>query len=147
MHAAAYRSADGKANCARLDRAVFGEQRPICEEDAGCEVANGAAIEQLPKLTIRIDGPTADNPRVEEVKTLFTRPVDLAVLLADQDRLALVDGDLRRADLDLNRHDVPISSRCGRARSTEDRSSKRGGSCGDRMPPLAVPWPQPPRYA
>src|SRR6266404_2492998 len=50
--------------------------------------------------------PAADNPRIEEIKALFARPIDLPVLLADQHRLALVDGDLRWADLDLDRHAV-----------------------------------------
>ena len=106
VHAAADRTADGKSKRARRDRAVFRTHRPIGEEDAACVVADGAATQQLPGFAIGIDPPTADDARVEEVETLFARPADLPVLLADQHRLALVDGDLRWADLDLERHNL-----------------------------------------
>src|SRR6516162_11013299 len=83
VHAPADGSAYGKAQCARRDRAVFGEQGPIGQEYAGCVVADGAAVQQLPGFAVGIDRPTADNPRVEEVETPFARPFDLPVLLAD----------------------------------------------------------------
>jgi hypothetical protein len=107
VHAAADRPADGEAQRALRDRAVFGQQGPIGEEDAGCVVADGAAVQQLPGFAVGIDGPTANNARVEEVESLFAGPVDLPVLLGDQHRLALVDGDLRWAYLDLKRHEAP----------------------------------------
>ena len=106
VQAAADRPADGEAERARRDRAVFGEQRAIGEKDAGGIVADGAAIQQFPGFAVGIDGPAADDAGIEEIETLFARPVDLPVLLADQHRLTLVDGDLRWADLDLERHEV-----------------------------------------
>jgi hypothetical protein len=91
---------------AKSHRAVFREQGPISQEDAACVVADGAAIQQLPRFAVGIDPPTAYDACVEEVETLFARPVDLPVLLADQHRLALMDGDLRWTDLDLERHNL-----------------------------------------
>src|SRR5262245_16816690 len=61
-------------------------------------------IEQIPGLAIGVDGPTADDARVEEVEALLARPVDLPIWLAHQHRLSLMDGDLVRTDLDLERH-------------------------------------------
>jgi hypothetical protein len=62
--------------------------------------------QQFPGFAVGKDGPAADNPRIEEIKAFFARPIDLPVFLADQHCLTLVDGDLRRADLDLDRHVV-----------------------------------------
>lgn len=45
VHAAANRSADRKAQRPRRDRAVFGEQRPIGEEYAGCVVVDRASAQ------------------------------------------------------------------------------------------------------
>jgi len=78
----------------------------IGEKDAGRVVADGAAVQQFPRLAVGIDPPTADDTRIEEIKALFARPVDLPVLFADRHRLALADGDLRWADLDLYGHEM-----------------------------------------
>jgi hypothetical protein len=50
----------------------------------------------------------ADDPRVAKVQTLLARPIDLPIWLADQHRLSLVDGNLWRADVNLERHDVVL---------------------------------------
>ena len=47
---------------------------------------------------IGADGPAPDDPPVEIVETFL--PAN--ILLADQDRVALMDGDQRRADLTLS---------------------------------------------
>src|SRR5207248_8692855 len=114
VHATADRPADGQSERAWRNCAVFGEDRPIGEEYAARVVADGAAVQQFPRFAIGINGPTADDARVEEVEALFARPVDLPVLLADQHRLALVDGDLGWADLDLERHDCSPLMRANR---------------------------------
>src|ERR1700730_6050189 len=106
MHTASYRAADREAQHARRDRAVLGEQRAIGEKDARCVIADGAAVQQFPRFAVGIDRPAADKARIEEIQALFARPIDLPVLLADQHRLALMDGDLRWADLNLDRHEV-----------------------------------------
>src|SRR5215472_8910451 len=124
VHAASDRSADREAQRARRNRAVFGEQRPIGEKDARRVVADGAAVQQFPGFAVGGDGPTADHPRIEEVETLFARPVDLPVLFTDQHRLALVDGDLRWADLNLDRHAALRLSRCGMFARREACSAK-----------------------
>jgi hypothetical protein len=64
VHAAADRPAEGEAQGARRDRAVFGEDRPIGQRDARCVVADGAAVQQFPEFAIRINPPTADNARI-----------------------------------------------------------------------------------
>src|SRR5215471_16003787 len=125
MHAAADRSADRAPQRTRGYRAVFGEQCPIGQIDPGCVIADGAAVQELPRLAIGIDGPTADNPGIEEIQPFFTRPVDLPVLLADQHGLTLVDRDQWRADLDLERHDVSLL----RDADLPVRASNAGSNC------------------
>ena len=63
-----------------------------------------ATVQESPGLAIRVNGPTADDPRVIEIKTPLARPVDLTVRLADQQRLTVVDRDLLRTDLNLEWH-------------------------------------------
>ena len=75
VQAAADRSADSEAEGARKNRAVFGEDGPIGEEDACCVIADGTAVEQLPRFAVGVDRPIADNPRVEKVQALLARPV------------------------------------------------------------------------
>src|SRR5215469_8882615 len=113
VHATADRPAYREPQAARRDRAVFGEQSAIGEKDAGCVIADGAAIQQFPGFAIGINGPAADNTRIEEIEALLARPIDLPILFGDQHRLALVDGDLRRADLDLDRHAALRLLLCG----------------------------------
>src|ERR1700730_852702 len=108
VHAAADRPAEGEAQGTRRDRAVFGEQSAIGEKDAGCVIADGPAVQQFPGFAVGINGPAADNPCIEQIEAL----------LADQHRLALVDGDLRWADLDLDRYAV-LPSRVLRPPSDE----------------------------
>src|SRR5262249_42774623 len=56
-----------------------------------------------------------DDSRIEKVETLIARPVDLPVRFSDEHRLALVDGNLRGANLNLERHRALLrlySARC-----------------------------------
>src|ERR1700745_4145165 len=108
MHAAEDRSADREADGARRDRTVFGENGFIGEEDARGMIIDGTAVQQLPRCAVGIDRPVADNPRVEKVKALLARPVDLPVRLADEHRLTLMDGDLRWANVNLEYHGIVL---------------------------------------
>ena len=108
VQAAADRSADREAEGARGNRAVFGEDGLVGEEDACRVIVDRAAVQQLPRFAVGVNRPTADNPRVEEVQTLVARPIDLPVRLADEHRLTLVDGNLRWTNLNLERHDVRL---------------------------------------
>jgi hypothetical protein len=65
-----------------------------------------AATGQLLVVPVVADSPAADDPGIEEIEALFARPVDLAVFLGEQNRLALMDGDLRRTDLNFDRHEA-----------------------------------------
>src|SRR6185437_8397605 len=90
-----------------------------------CIMGDGAAIEEVPGLTIGVDGPAADDPCVEEIESLFSRPVDLCVGLGDQHRLSLVDRDLMRTDLNLEWHRVlPNGSRYTLTATTNSTASK-----------------------
>ena len=81
----------------------------VGEEDTCRVIVDGAAVQQLPRFAVGVDRPTADNPRVEEVEALVARPIDLPVRLADEHGLALVDGNLRWTNLNLERHDVRLT--------------------------------------
>src|SRR5499433_2113434 len=71
-------------------------------------IVDGTAVQQLPVFAVGIDRPVADNPRVEKVKALLARPVDLPVRLADEHRLTLMDGDLGWANVNLECHSVVL---------------------------------------
>src|SRR5262249_1641336 len=104
VHAAADRSAENKAQRALRDDAIHGGDPSIGEINARSVVSDGATIKQVPGFAVGEDGPTADDARVEEIKPLLAWPADLPVRFAYQHCLALVDGDLVRADLNLEWH-------------------------------------------
>src|SRR3984893_3818713 len=103
-HAAINPSADGEAERARRNDAGFRRERTVGKEDARRVIGDSSAVQQFPRFSIGVDSPTADNARIEEIKAPFTWPIDLSVGVADQDGLALVDGDLRRTDLNHEWH-------------------------------------------
>jgi hypothetical protein len=120
MKAASDRAADRKPDRALRNRSVLARQRTVGQKDAAGVVADGAAIDWLPRLAIGIDGPTAEDARIAEIEAFFAGPFDLAVGLADQHRLALVDGDLLWTDLHLERH---MALRTARWWIARDRNS------------------------
>src|SRR6202045_5205509 len=105
MHAAIDPSADGEAERARRNGAVFRRERTVGKEDARRVIGDSSAVQQFPRFSISVDGPTADNARIEEVESPFAWPIDLSVGVTDQDGLALVDRDLRWAYLNLERRE------------------------------------------
>src|SRR5262249_57227964 len=78
----------------------------ICEMNSCCIVSDGTPVQEIPGFAVSVNGPTADDPRIKEIKPLLARPVDLPVRFSDQHCLALVDRDLVRTDLDLEWHDM-----------------------------------------
>ena len=60
-------------------------------------IGNRSEFQQLPRFSI-------DNARIQEIKALFARSMYLAVWLGDQNSLAVMDGDLRWTDLNLEWH-------------------------------------------
>src|SRR5262249_47547012 len=108
VHAADDRSTDGEAEGARRDRTVFGENGFVGEEDARGMIVDGTAVQQLPRFAVGKNRPVADYPRVEKVKALLARPVDVPVRLADEHRLTLMDSDLWGTDLNLECHGVVL---------------------------------------
>ena len=119
MHAALDPSADGEAERARRNGAVFRRERMVGKEDARRVIGDSSAVQQFPRFSISVDGPTADNARIEEVEPTFAWPIDLSVWLTNQDGLALVDGDLRWTDLNLKRHRDTLPLRCPVAAEAE----------------------------
>ena len=105
MHAATDPPTDSEAERACWYRAFFRRKGTIGEKDPCGVVSDGAAIEQHPGFTIGIDGPAADNAGITKKQALFARPFNLPVQLADQDGLTMVNGDLGRTDLNLERHE------------------------------------------
>ena len=89
MHAAVNPSADGEAERARRNDPSFSREGTVGKEDSRGVIGDGPAVQKLPRFSIGIDGPTADNARIEEIKASFTWPIDLSVGVADQDGLAL----------------------------------------------------------
>jgi hypothetical protein len=62
---------------------------------------NRASVQQVPRLPVRVDLPSADDPGVAEVKPALAWPIHLTIRLGDQYRLRLMDCDERWADLNL----------------------------------------------
>ena len=104
MQAAIDHSTDNKAKRAACNNPIGGRNPAIGEIGARGIVGDRAAVQENPWLAIRINGPTADHPRIIEIETLLARPVDLAVGLADQHRLTVVDRDLVRTNLNFEWH-------------------------------------------
>src|SRR5258708_2168708 len=107
MHATADRSSNNEAQRAWWDDATFGLYGRIGKENARCIVADGAAAQRFPGHAVGIDRPVTDHPSIEEVEPFLARRIDLSILLGDQHRLALMDGDLRGANLYPERHTIP----------------------------------------
>src|SRR6266536_3797682 len=83
VHAATDPAADAQPERAGGNRAALGRKVAIRQRDPCRIVGDGTAIEQLPWFAIGVDGPATDHARIEEIQTLFARPVDLPVQLAD----------------------------------------------------------------
>ena len=101
MHTAVDHTTDDKAKCAVGNYAVGCRYIAIGQIKLLGIVGDRATVQENPRLAIRVDGPTADHPRIIEIETPLARPVDLTVRLADQQRLTVVDRDLLRTDLNL----------------------------------------------
>src|ERR1700730_13835300 len=129
MHATVNPAADGEAERARRNHPGFRRERTVGQENARGVIGDGPAVQKLPRFSIGVDGPTADNARIEEIKAPFTWPIDLSVGVADQDGLALVDGDLRRTDLNHKWHGDalplrgPVGARAERRRLVARRNA------------------------
>src|SRR5258708_641642 len=109
VHAATDPAADAQSKCPGRNRTHLGFKDEVRKNDGCRVVGDGAAAEQFPGLTVCVDGPAADRACIEEIQTLLGWPVDLAVQLAYQDCLTLMNGDLWRTDLDFERHDLSLS--------------------------------------
>ena len=82
----------------------------VGEIDRRGVVGDGAAVQKVPWLAIGVNRPTAEHAGIEEEEAAFARPADLGVEIGDQHGLAMVDGDLRRTNLNFERHSGSATS-------------------------------------
>ena len=83
MHATVNPSADGEAERTRRDHPGFRSDGTIGKKNPRRVIGNGPTVQKLPHFSVGIDGPTADNARIEEVKPPFAWPIDLPVGVTD----------------------------------------------------------------
>ena len=103
-HAAADMPAEREPEGTRRNRTVLGQERAVGLKHPGAEISDRPTVQQVPGHAVGINIPTADHPCVEKVQPLVTGPFDLTIGIGNQYGLALVDGDLRWADLHFERH-------------------------------------------
>ena len=122
-----------EAQCACRDRPVLAHEGAVGQEDARRVIGDGAAVQQVPLFAIRIDRPGADHPGVAEIKPACAGPDHLPVGVGHQHRLTLMDGDLRRADLNLERHvELHFRPSVGATRRLRSSSAVPGQSRPDQ---------------
>lgn len=109
VHAAIKPPADRQAERSRRNGSRFCCDRTIGKKAPGRVIGDSAAIQKLPRFSVGEDSPAADNTCIEEIEPLFAWPIYLSVQVADKDGLCLMDGDLRRTDLNLERHGARLS--------------------------------------
>jgi hypothetical protein len=104
VHAAGNGPTHDEAKRAGGNGPVLRQNGAIGEVDLGGIVADGAAIQEIPRHSVGIDRPAAENARVEEEEAAIARPVDLGIELGHKDCLAVVNGNLRRTHFNFERH-------------------------------------------
>jgi hypothetical protein len=98
--------ADNETKCAGRNDAVRGRYRSIRKINSRGVGRYRASIEEIPRLAVRVNGPTVDDSRVEEIESLLAGRVDLSIGFTYQYRLAVVDRNLVRTNLNLEGHRV-----------------------------------------
>src|SRR5712692_2409152 len=117
VNASTDRAAEHESEGTWRDLAVFSGNGPIGEEYTRSVMGDVAGVEQVPKLAVCIDAPAADQPGVEKVEALVTRPRNLAVAIGDQNAISLMQSELRWAHGNFKSHwEVPSSATVGDAR-------------------------------
>ena len=129
---AIYVATDHQTQRARRDRPILAHEGAVGLEDARRMVGDGAAVQQIPRRAVGIDCPGTDHPGVTEIQPTFAGPVHLPVRLGHQHRLSLMDGDLGRTNLNLERHF--IHPRACQPRPRRDRHGEYSRACSCRGP-------------
>src|SRR6516165_8228183 len=91
VHSLADQPADNETKRAWWNDPVGGRNRPIRKINSRGVVRYRTSIEQLPRLAIRVDTPTADDPCVKEIESLLAWPANLSIRFSHQYRLAVMD--------------------------------------------------------
>ena len=104
-------AADHQAQRPGRNRSILAYKGAVGHEYARCMRRDCAAIQQVPRFTVGIDRPGADYPGVAKIQPAFAGPIHLPVSFGHQHRLCLMDGDLRRSNLNLEGHDA-VPFRC-----------------------------------
>src|SRR5690554_555809 len=104
MHSAFDRPAYDEPERVRWNGAVLSRDCAIGEVDFRGVIGRGATGQEVPWLAVGIDPPAAEDTCVVEIEAAITGPIDLSIKPGDQHRLAVVNGDLWRTDLDFEWH-------------------------------------------
>ncbi len=104
VQALAQGAADHQAEAACGNGAGLRDEGPVDEEDLRRVVGDVAAVQQVPLFSVGVELPAGNHAGVRGVQPFVRRPSDLAVLLGDEDAVALIDRQARRADRDLDGH-------------------------------------------
>ena len=104
MHAVLDQPAQHQAQRALRYRTGSRGQRLVGQVYAGHVIIHRPAVQQVPFLAVRVQGPAADQARIVEIQPALARIGDRAVGLGDKHGAALVDRYLLRAYLDFERH-------------------------------------------
>jgi hypothetical protein len=91
VHSFADKSADDETKCAGRDDAIRRRNCSIRKINSRGVRRYRTSIEELPRLAVGVDSPTADDSRVKEIEPLFAGPVNLSIRFTDQDCLAVMD--------------------------------------------------------
>ena len=106
VHAAANLATYREPQRVCRDRAALGGDFAVGQKNARRKRVGGAAVEQIPRFAVGIDRPTADDTCIEAIQAFLARPVDLAVELADENDVPLVNRELWGPHLDFERHQI-----------------------------------------
>ena len=104
MHSSFNVAAYQQTQRARRDRPILAHEGMVRLIDARRMGGDGAAVQQVPRFAVCINRPSADDPGVTEIHSVFAWPFHLPVGIGDQYRLSLMDRDLRRPDLNFGCH-------------------------------------------
>jgi hypothetical protein len=79
VHPLADQSADNETKSAWWNDPIRSRNCPIRKINSRGEVRYRASVEQLPRLAVGVNGPTANNSRVQEIKPLLAGPLNLPI--------------------------------------------------------------------
>ncbi len=104
VHSAVNRARQDQPEGALRNFAVLRWNPAIRQVNPRGVIGDRSAIQQLPAFAIRVNRPTADDPRIQKVEAMVRRPLYAPVVLGDENGSRMVNGDLRGTDLYFEGH-------------------------------------------